>query len=287
MPTAEAAAYLLGPLASIEVSEPYWACLSGSLRKLRLSLKFAATPKLASGLHQLTALQELELHGCMDEWNSLSLPFPQLTSLRMSSMQIEVLELSSPRLGAAQFSDMRLGRLFGLGSSLRSLQLIYWSEPPVDLSTLFPLSNLQGLQKLEVELGVGAVNAAFLGDVPALSSLTSLLLLGAPLEAQALPVAMPASLQRWELDLRSDDAGLPEVIEALPNLQSVKLLAPERGVNLDRPLSRFVGMSALTRLEFEPGNNIEYIEWPPRALNILGQAVADLADSRSKLQLLF
>lgn len=125
-----------------------------------------------------------------------------------------------------------------------------------------------------------------LGDWSGLFHLTTLFMY-AKAELQALPKALPRCLQHVVLNLESSNRGIPAALEALPNLQTLTLYMAEHRAHLDRPLSAFVAMARLRKMEFVNIRGRLRIEWRPEALKFIGQALAEIHETGSNLKLVW
>ena len=90
----------------------------------------------------------------------------------------------------------------------------------------FSIGSLLGLQSLEISTDHGnpVRDRALFQDLSCLTRLTSLRLRDMPIESQLLPTALPTSLQHLQMEVSDVNNGIPVVIEALTNLQSLCLL---------------------------------------------------------------
>lgn len=190
---------------------------------------------------------------------------------------------------------MHIKRLSGLGASLKSFEMVACSvgdagEETTDLSAMFPVkdwSAWQGLQQLEVSLQDTVTDRRSLADLTPLIALAALLLEDLGAECEALPRALPTSLQRLELSLEFYESAIPKAVETLPELQWLKFYMGGRSAILSNSLISLIEMPRLARLEFTATDRVPYVHWTPEALKFLGQALAHLCDSGSKLNLVF
>ena len=152
----------------------------------------------------------------------------------------------------------------------------------------FSIGSLLGLQSLEISTDHGNLvrDRVLFQELSCLTQLTSLRLRDMPIESQSLPTALPTSLQHLQMEISDGNNGIPMVIEALTNLQSLCLAVETHNGRLTRLLTPFLEMTGLTSLEFESSDyDYGHVMWQPQALQILGHAVVQIVDSGSRLQL--
>ena len=272
------------------MSSQYWSTLACSLQYLTLFVRNPVSVPAAEALNCLNALHALHIVCDGDAyWAAFELALPQLRSLYISGQAWAGLTLDSPKLGYLELFKMRLGKLSGLGTSLKTLFIndCFGLDQDGDASQ-FPIRDLTGLQMLVINSSPVVSNAQFLGDMAHLTCLTALCLKSMPAKPQALPTALPSSLKRLELNLEQSSAGIPEAAEALPRLQNLVLHMSPNSADLCRSLKPFVAMTALQTLTFSHDSKAaEYIHWNPRALEILGRALADVNEQGSRLLIKF
>ena len=152
----------------------------------------------------------------------------------------------------------------------------------------FSIGSLLGLQSLEISTDHSnpVRDRALFQDLSCLTRLTSLRLRDMPIESQSLPTALPTSLQHLQMEVSYGNNGIPVVIEALTNLQSLCLAIETHSGRLTRPLSPFLEMTGLTSMQFDSSDySCGSVIWEPQSLQILGHAVVQIVDSGSRLQL--
>ena len=160
----------------------------------------------------------------------------------------------------------------------------------------FAMDRLVGLQSLEIwtqynDITPKVADEELLRSIRHLTSLTSLMLKDMYVESQALPIVLPATLQRLGLDISDANEGIPHFIEALPSLQRLCLRVAAEDTRLTRSLTPFLQMTGLTSLEFSPAAAEaempapNWIAWEPQALQLIAQALIQIQDSGSPLQL--
>lgn len=279
-----------------ELATLYWAPLASYLTHLQLNVTeyFDIFLQGISALCQLTALQELSLTGSRQWCDVVSFSFPQLIHMYIKRLEFTELKLDCPQLLHIRIKDVQLGHLIGLGRSLESMVLENSMRTFDENEGLLPdlaMDSLVGLQSLEImrEHDTPKVrDEELLRNIRHLTSLTSLLLKDMWVESQALPTVLPASLQRLELNISDANEGIPQAIEALPSLQRLCLVVAAENTKLTRPLIPFLQMTRLTSLDFCPAAGeagLRWIEWEPQALQLIAQALVEIQDSGSQLQL--
>ena len=284
-----------------ELATQYWAPLVPYLTHLQLSMTddSGPAPYGISALCQLTTLQELRLAGAHQRWEDVSFSFPQLTRMYIETLQLAELKIDCPQLLHIQLEDIGLEHLSGLGSSLKSMVLKSCMRNFAHNEGLLPsfaMGRLVGLQSLEIctesnDISTKVTDEELLRSIRYLTSLTSLMLKDMYVESQALPTVLPASLQQLGLDISDANEGIPHFIEALPSLQRLCLSVAAEDTKLTRSLTPFLQMTGLTSLEFSlaaaeagmPAPN--WIAWEPQALQLIAQALIQIQDSGSQLQL--
>ena len=222
----------------------------------------------------------------------ISFSLPQVTGLSFGGQKYGILDLDCPKLQAFHLVESSVQNVFGVSTSLRRLVFLEVGFPQKDsgsdfddalnLSCMFPVSKMQGLEALTMDLSGRLTDRQLFGNLSHLTKLTLLDLYDTCMTETAFPTALPNSLVHLMVRL---PYGIPQYLERLPKLQEVKLYLPGTPARLTRPLSPFLAMPGLTSLAFKPED--EDIGWHPQMLGIFRQALIDINDSGSNLQLTF
>ena len=273
---------------------PYWASLASCLTRLRLAFAEAIPPEGASALSQLSALQSLDIYGSRrtEMLCNISFKLPQVPRLSLGGQKYGILDLDCPKLQTFHLANSSVQNVFGVSTSLRRLVFLGVGFPQKDsrtdfddvpnLSRMFPVSEMQGLEALTMDMLGRLTDRQLFGNLSHLTKLTLLDLYHTCMTETAFPTALPNSLVHLMVRL---PYGIPQYLERLPKLQEVKLYMPGTPARLKRPLSPFLAVPGLTSLAFKPED--EDIGWHPQTLGIFRQALIDINDSGSKLQLTF
>ena len=276
-----------------DIYNPYWASLAKSLTRLKLAFSEAIPPEGAAALSQLSALQSLDIHGSRiaDLQCDISFKLPQVTRLSFDGQAYGILDLDCPELKTFSLMDSSVQNLCGLGTSLRKFIVLEVGFPQndegsdtgdiSDLLCMFPVNQMQELEALTMALRGRLTDRQLFGNLSHLTKLTLLDLCDTCMTQSAFPAALPTSLVQLEVGL---PCGIPEYLERLPKLQEVLFNMLGTPAHLERPLSPFLAMPGLTSLAFNPRMKTC---WHPQALGIFRQALIDINDSGSKLQLTF
>ena len=276
-----------------DIYNPYWASLAKSLTRLTLAFGKAIPPEGAAALSQLSALQSLDILGSriVDLQCDISFRLPQVTELFFHGQAYGILDLDCPELKTFCLTDSSVQNLCGLGTSLRKLSVLEVGFPQndeerdtddiSDLLCMFPVNQMRELEALTMLLRGRLTDGRLFGNLSHLTKLTLLDLCCTRMTQAAFPAALPTSLVHLEVDL---PCGIPEYLERLPKLQKVLVNGLGTPAHLQRPLSPFLVMPGLTSLAFNPRTKTC---WHPQVLGIFRQALIDINDSGSKLQLTF
>ena len=301
--------------------------LAGSLQQLSVR-ELIDFPGAAGFWRELTNVQKVSLCGAMQSSSDdVHVTLPQLKTLSLHYCQCQTIDIDCPSLVSLRIEKTRYVRLSVAAPSLRSLRILDClqdmfdvsrprkraavsgaqlgsegkaasetaCEPAVPVAPFhFQLTSLQALQLLEVSVktchpeSVWLRGEAFKG-LQQLTNLTTLLLGSQKMVGRATPTALPTSLQRLELNLKSiaSQTGIPETVDGLSKLSIVRFCMPvHMMVVLQRPLSPFLAMPGLRILEFLPADEGFPIDWDDDTLRLLKEAAAEIKLSGSELKLI-
>ena len=213
------------------VYNPYWASLARCLTRLKLSFVDAIPPEGAAALSQLSALQSVDIYGSrINMLCNISFSLPQVTGLSFGGQKYGILDLDCPKLQAFHLVESSVQNVFGVSTSLRRLVFLEVGFPQKDsgsdfddalnLSCMFPVSKMQGLEALTMDLSGRLTDRQLFGNLSHLTKLTLLDLYDTCMTETAFPTALPNSLVHLMVRL---PYGIPQYLERLPKLQEVKL----------------------------------------------------------------
>ena len=211
---------------------PYWASLARCLTRLKLAFAEAIPPEGAAALSQLSALQSLDIYGSRrtEMLCNISFKLPQVTRLSLGGQKYGILNLDCPKLQTFHLADSSVQNVFGVSTSLRRLVFLEVGFPQKDgsidfddvpnLSCMFPVSEMQGLEALTMDLLGRLTDRQLFGNLSHLTKLTLLDLYHTCMTETAFPTALPNSLVHLMVRV---PYGIPQYLERLPKLQEVKV----------------------------------------------------------------
>ena len=265
----------------------YWSCMAASLTHLALNPPENVTEDMSAILCKLTSLQHLGLHA---DWRSnsgypdanITLDFPWLEDLVISSFLSTRLKLNCPRLQEFQLVYVQLLSFTGMPSSIREVDLEV-AKGSMSLSDMFPAHGAKLLDKLTLghEEFFLSIDPAIIQELCLNGKLRHLRIDDAASKSFSVGVswrAVPHTLEVITLELPLDN-GIPRILEQLPRLMSLRL--PHRSLkpaHLDRPLDPFLDMTRLGKLELVCGETCDELSrgtkcaWTPVALKFIGMA---------------